>query len=308
MNVKSTKTYGMDVVRVTIGSFVLNIILTVIKLLVGFVFGSFSLISDGFHSLTDLVTDVVVVLGVKMGSNPPDEDHHYGHGKFETFAEMVVSLFIMGTGLSIIYVTIQEIFGLNSSSVLEFVEQKPVIIVSIVSIVIKEFLYRWTLRLSVKWKSSLLKTNAWHHRSDSISSFVVLLGMILMFFGFEQADVFGGFVVGCIIFITGIKFSKKVIQEFLEAAPNKDVRTSIQKVLDTFSVIHNYHNIRVRKMGSRLFMDMHIMLEPTMNLKEAHDISVEIELKLREVFGNKTNILVHLEPFEEKHHDLDDFS
>ena len=304
MTQKTKPDYQRDVFHLTLLSICFNVFLTIIKFLVGILFGSVSLFADALHSLTDLVTDFVVMLGVKLGNQPPDDDHHYGHGKFETFAELIVATFIFVAGASVVYTAFNALFSSQPQLLMNPI---PVVITCVASILVKELLFQITKKASIKWNSDILKTNAWHHRTDSLSSLVVIFGMIGVYFGFLKADLWAGILVGFFIVVMGVKIFKKVTMELLETTPHQNYRYKVAQVVNSFSMVKNCHNIRVRKMGSRLFMDMHIMVDPQLTVKVSHDLSVEIELKLREIFGNKTNILIHVEPFEKKHRDLSDF-
>ena len=280
-----------EVKKLTYLGMIINVFLIVIKFLGGIFFGSISLIADAFHTFSDFSTDILILWGVIIGSRPADSSHPFGHGKFETLA---------GTLLSIVLIVVGA--GIASESGKSVMSAKfmnpglPVLFVALISVITKEFLYQLTIKSAKQLDSMALYANAWHHRSDALSSIVVMVGVISSMFGFLPGDSIAGLFVGLMIIIIGIKFLSKAGKELMEGSVEGDVLQSIKSILDEHPDVKSWHKLRTRKVGRELFVDVHILVEPELNVNKGHQIAEEVESIVKKAFTRPVNVLTHVEP------------
>ena len=270
---------------------VTNTVLFVLKLSVGLLSGSMSLIADGIHSLSDMTTDLVVLLGVHIGLKEPDKTHPYGHGRAETFSAGFVALFLIFVGSAMIY---YAAVGIAKGNIAE--PHIAVLVVAIVSIIVKELLYKITKRVAVKSCSSALYANAWHHRSDALSSVVVLIGFISLKFGFNFGDQIAAIAVGLMIILVGVRVIVDCLRELTESAVDEDTIEHIKHIINAKSSIRQWHKLRTRTVGREVFLDLHILVDPDLNIAAAHEIAESLENALHEQIVRPVNITVHIEP------------
>ncbi len=276
---------------VTYLSVITNIVLFVIKMLVGLLSGSLALIADGIHSISDLATDVAVLMGIRFGSKKPDSEHPYGHGWAETFSAGFIALVLIVVGAVMIYYASVAI-AQNRVTVPRF----AVLIAAAVSIVAKEWLYRVTRKTAIVSHSSALYANAWHHRSDALSSVAVVIGFISLKFAFEHGDQVAAVVVGLMIVWVGVKVIGNSLGELTEAAVDSGTIEHIEKIIDNDSSIRHWHNLRTRTVGREVFLDLHILVDPHLTITAAHEIAERLENALHEQLARPVNIVVHVEP------------
>ena len=268
-----------------------NTVLFVLKLSVGFLTGSIALIADGIHSLSDMTTDLAVLLGVHFGSKEADQDHPYGHGRVETFSAAFIALFLVFVGSAMIYYAAIDI---TKGNVTDF--HIVVLIVAIVSIIVKELLYRVTKRAAIKSHSSALYANAWHQRSDALSSVAVVVGFISLKAGFNFGDQIAAIVVGLMIILVGVRVLVDCLRELTESAVDRDTIEHIKSIINADSSIRQWHKLRTRTVGREVFLDLHILVDPDLNIAAAHKISESLENTLHEQIARPVNITVHIEP------------
>ena len=281
----------------------LNFFLMISKFVGGIIFGSFGLIADAFHTLSDMATDLVLLWGVIVGSKPPDPSHPFGHGKFETLSGMVLSAILIGVGIGI---TREAGNSLMINSYLT--PGIPVILIAAVSVISKEFIFRKTIKTAVELDSTALHANAWHHRSDAMSSIVVIFGAVSSMFGFLPGDNIAGLFVGFMIFIVGIKFMYETGKELMETSVNKEIRISIQSIIDGHPKVKGWHQLRTRKVGRELFIDVHLLVNQDLSVSDGHLIAEEVEKIVRQTLKRPANIITHVEPdipFERRKSDSD---
>jgi len=272
-------------------SIVINIILTAAKMVIGFLAGSMAVVSDGIHSLSDMVTDVAVIFGVQLGSKEPDSEHPYGHGRIETFAGsfVAVALVIVGIGM-ICYAVV----GVAKGNII--VPTAGMFIVTITSIISKEWLYQITKKVAVRTHSSATYANAWHHRSDAFSSVAVLIGIVALKFGFKYGDQIAAIVVGLMIIWVGVSVVRDCLHELIEGSVDTEVVEHIQNIIKTNSQVRQWHKLRTRTVGRELFLDMHILVDPDLSIAAAHEIAESLEKAMHEQMTRPVNITVHVEP------------
>ncbi|MHC5172799.1 MAG: cation diffusion facilitator family transporter, partial [Planctomycetota bacterium] len=242
----------------------------------GLLVSSVSLVADGFHSLSDLATDAAVLVGVYFGSKEPDHEHPYGHGRIETFSAALVALVLILIGCGMIFKASMSIARMGDSNETSKTFGAVVIGISLISVVAKEWIYRWTRNIAVKTHSAALYANAWHHRSDALSSVAVLVGAIAVLFGYPLGDPIAAIAVG-------LSVDKKTIEQ-------------IEKIIASEGQILGWHKLRTRSLGREIFVDFHMLVDPDLNVIEAHRIADSLEQSLHQQITQPVNVMVHVEP------------
>jgi cation diffusion facilitator family transporter len=268
-----------------------NIALAVIKVVIGSLAGSLALVADGVHSLSDVATDAVVLLGLRLGSKEPDQSHPYGHGRAETFSAGLIALVLILVGGVMIYYATMAI-----ARDVVTIPRLAVLIAAIVSIAAKEWLYRATQKIAIQSHSPALYANAWHHRSDALSSVAVVIGFISLEFGFGHGDQVAAIAVGLMIIWVGVRVVSDSLRELSESAVDSDTIERIRDVINADSSIRQWHKLRTRTVGREVFLDLHILVDPDLNISAAHQISESLESALDEQITRPVNITVHIEP------------
>ena len=284
--------------RVTLLGLFANVLLFIIKVIAGLLGKSSAIIADGIHSLSDSATDIVVIFGLKMADKPPDSDHRYGHGKIETLSAFFISLFLIAVGFSLIWEGSHKFYNIILGEIPP-IPSWIVVGVAILSIAVKEYLYRKTLKRGEEIKSNAVIANAWHHRSDALSSIGVAIGVscaILLGGKWIILDPITSVIVSIFIIISGISISKTSIGELLESSLSEDVETEIVEISLKVEKVINPHEIRTRRIGKDIAIDMHIEVDKNLTVEEAHAICDELEKALRSHFGKSTFINIHCEP------------
>ncbi len=286
--------------RITLIGFWINFVLTVFKILAGIVGRSGAILADGVHSLSDFLTDLVVLLGFKLTERPEDECHNYGHGKYETLATIVISIFLAIVGLEILKSGIENIIAVSRGNLLP--QPKMIaLIAAAVSIVTKELLYRYTIKVGKKIKSSAVIANAWHHRSDSLSSLGALLGVGGAIVGGNRwiiLDPIASVIVSLFIFRVAYQVLKPAVNELMEASLQKEEKERIINILESFKDVKSYHKLRTRRIGAKAAIELHLLVDGQLNVRAAHDIATEIELNLKKELGESCIVTIHIEPEE----------
>lgn len=276
---------------VTYLGMVVNVLLAAVKVVVGLLVASLSLVADGIHSLSDLVTDGAVLLGSYLAARKPDRTHPYGHGRLETFSAVAIALLLIGVGGAMVYYATVAITKSQTA-----VAHWGMLVGALLSIVTKEALYRVTRRVAVESHSSALYANAWHHRSDALSSVAVLIGYVLLRFGYGYGDQLAAVAVGLMVVFVGVKVIGDALRELTEGAVDTETVRHIRDVIDANSAIRQWHRLRTRTVGREVFLDVHILVDPGLNVAEAHEITERLEHALDEQISRPVNITVHIEP------------
>lgn len=287
--------------RVTITGSIINFFLVIFKLLAGILGSSSAMIADAAHSLSDFASDIIVVLCVRISSKPEDEDHAYGHGKFETLAAVAIGLILLGTGIGLFWDGLSSILAHLQGGRLK----QPTwiaLIAAMASILIKEGLYHYTINAAKKADSNTLKVNAWHHRSDALTSLATVIGIggsMLPGDTWLILDPLAACVIS--LFIIGMSFSlmKPAIDELMEKSLPADDMAIIEGIITTAPGVQSYHHLRTRRMGMNRAVEVHIKLDGGISLREAHDIATAIEEAIKAELGEKTHIGIHMEPAKE---------
>lgn len=288
--------------RVTWIGFYINFGLSALKIIAGIAGKSTAMIADGIHSLSDFITDVIVVFFIRISGKESDHDHKYGHGKYETFATMLISGVLVIVAIGIFITGLSKIIYVLNGNMLE----QPGIMAlwaALGSIVVKEALYVYTRKMGEKINSSAVIANAWHHRSDAYSSIGTAVGIAGAIFLGEQwrvLDPIAGVVVSVFIFKVALDLGMPSIHELLEKALPYETEAEIEYIIELENDIVNYHNLKTRKIGDIFAIDVHIRIDQDTSFVRTHDIASELEKKLRKRFGQNTITNIHTEPFKIK--------
>ena len=297
-----TKTRTQKAQQVTWIGAIINVILSAYKILAGFFGNSSAMIADGMHSLSDLVTDVIVVIFFRISDAEKDDRHPYGHGKFETFSTFLIALVLFCVGLGIFYGGASKIVSVIQGETL----QKPEMIAfwaALISIVCKEGLFRYTKIVGKQINSQAIIANAWHHRSDAFSSIGVAIGIAgAIFLGDKWVvlDPIAGVVVSFFIMKTAIELSLPSVRELMETSLPKETVNKIETLILSDSEVKSFHKLRSRKIGEAFVVDVHIQLDNTISLVQAHNIAGALSQRIREEFGGKAQINIHTEPSKQE--------
>ncbi len=293
---------GQQATHITKIGIVWNVFLTVIKFFAGILGHSSALVADAIHSLSDFVSDIAVLAGLRIANKPKDDNHHYGHGKFETLTTLAITLTLFFAGALMLYESGQSLYKMSIGQY-PAVPKLITLWTALLSIGIKEGLYRYTLRTGKSINSPALITNAWHHRTDAFSSVAVSIGIAgSIFLGakWRLLDPAAAFFISIFIlhFATGI--FKTAIYELTEASLDKDINEEILQTAASIPGAINPHNMKTRKIGSNYAIEMHISVDAGLSIVEAHDIASDVENKLKERYGSETFISIHMEPYDQK--------
>ena len=282
---------GRQIKSITYIGIAVNIALAVVKVVIGSLAGSLALLADGVHSLSDVATDAVVLLGVRLGSKGPDQSHPYGHGRAETFSAGLIALVLVFVGGAMIYYATMAIARDEVTT-----PRLGVLIAAIVSIAAKEWLYKVTQKIAIQSHSPALYANAWHHRSDALSSVAVVIGFISLEFGFGHGDQAAAVAVGLMIIFVGVRIIGDCLHELTESAIDADTIEHIKNIINSDSSIRQWHKLRTRTVGREVFLDLHILVDPDLSIGAAHEIAESLENALHEQITRPVNITVHVEP------------
>ena len=287
--------------KVTWIGFFVNLILTAGKLIAGIFGNSAAMIADGIHSLSDFVTDFIVILFIRISGQERDKGHPYGHGKFETLASVLISVALLAVAIGIFTNSVQKIYATLQGETPE-VPEAIALIAAAVCIAVKEILYRYTAFVGKRIDSPAVIANAWHHRSDALSSIGTLAGIGGAFFlggKFAILDPIAAVIVSFFIAKVAFEIGFPKIQELLEASLPPDVEEEIIRIIRNTDKVRFLHHLQTRKIGSIYAIDVHIKLDHDISLVDAHDVATEIEEKLRQKYGKQTQINIHMEPLSE---------
>ncbi len=287
-------------IRVTILGMLVNLLLAGLKLGVGLVVGSVALLADAVHSLSDLSTDIVVIVGAKLGAKPADECHPYGHGKYETLAAFFIGVVLVGAGFYLAWQAGNSLYRQEQSF-----PGAGVIVVAAASIFAKEAVYQFTKRVARRLKSASLHVNAWHHRSDALSSVAVLFGAIAAQAGWGYGDQAAAIVVGLMVSGVGLKAIWDILVELSEGSVSDEEQTAIVSAIERVPGVRNWHRLRTRLVGREVFMDVHVRVDPALSVSEGHNICSAIERSIVDTTERPINVVVHCEPNQPSEDDSD---
>ena len=286
--------------RVTFIGFAVNLLLAGIKLAAGILGRSGAMVADAVHLFSDMATDVVVIAFAKISAKPKDEGHDYGHGKYETLATIIISLALAAVGTGILVNSIGAIRVVVDGGLLP----RPgtvALLAAAVSIVVKEILYRYTVREGRRVSSPSMIANAWHHRSDALSSLGTLAGIGCAYFLGDKwriADPIAALVVAVFIFKIAFDLIRTGLDELLERSLPEDVEEEILRVVAANPEVREPHNLRTRRIGASIAVEVHVRVDGAMSVCRSHELTEDIERRLRARFGEGTMIAIHVEPLK----------
>lgn len=296
--VKEDKTREKGIYRVTALGSLVNLLLLILKFIAGIVGNSAAMLADAIHSLSDFVTDIVVIILVKIAGKPIDRDHEYGHGKYETLATIFISMLLMVVALGILWNGASSIYHFAKGGTLPN-PSLIALIAAIVSIISKEWLYRYTVARGKEFQSEAVVANAWHHRSDALSSIGTatgIAGAILLGGKWRVLDPLAAIFVSLLIFHMSLNLLRNSLDELLEKSLPPQVENDILSIITSFEGVNSPHHLRTRKIGNYYSIEVHIRMDGNMSLKAAHATASSIEKALKNKFGQHTIINIHVEP------------
>ncbi|WP_081942251.1 cation diffusion facilitator family transporter [Spirochaeta lutea] len=284
--------------RVTLVGFMVNLLLSAGKLVAGILGHSGAMVADAVHSLSDVGTDVVVIGFIAISAKPRDRSHDYGHGKFETLASVIIG-FVLGAVAAGILVQSVNLFRDWAAGVILPRPEWFALVAAGVSILVKEGLFRYTRAVGNQVKSAAVTANAWHHRSDALSSVGTLLGIGGAYFlgdPWRILDPIAAVVVSLLIGKAAVDLVLPGLRELLEASLPEETKREIIDLVRTHAKVHDPHNLKTRRLGNAIVVEFHIRVHPAMTVQESHGITVQLEAELRHRFGAATQVTIHVEP------------
>jgi cation diffusion facilitator family transporter len=298
LNISYTKAERYRVTqKVTLVGAIVNIVLAAAQVIGGLLTQSQALIADGFHTLSDLVTDFVVLIAAKMASKDPDDDHPYGHERIETIATVVLGLALAGVAVGIALDAIQRL--MHPEKLLQ--PSSLAIVLALFGILCKEGLYRYTRSAGERINSSLLKANALHHRSDAISSVIVAIGVTAsVIFSIPWLDALAAIAVASLIFYMGAKLILDSAMELVDTAWDSDKVDAMLLTIGAISGVYSVHMLRTRKMSNNVLVDVHIQVSPHVSVSEGHHIAEQVMTKIHQEYDEVSDIVVHIDPEDDE--------
>lgn len=287
-----------EIRKITLWGSLVNLVLTVVKIIVGVMGRSAAMIADGIHSLSDLLSDVVVLVFTHMSSKGKDRDHSFGHGKFETLATLIVSVMLVAVGTDLMIGAIRSIIGFCRG---DDIPEPGIIalIAAVVSILSKEILYHATVKVGKKTGSTVVVANAWHHRSDAFSSIGAMAGIggaMLLGGRWTVLDPVASCVISVAIIVIAVRLALPSLAELLETSLPEDIEQEIVAIASAVKGVNDVHELKTRRNGISFIIDAHIAVNPDISIVEAHDIATDVEDALRSRYGQETQINIHVEP------------
>lgn len=287
-----------EIYRVTLVGSAGNLALLTFKFVAGFLGHSAAMVADAVHSLSDFFTDLIVLLFVKVSAKPQDESHDYGHGKFETLATLFVGLALVGAAIGIIVSGSVKFAHWLQGEALE-IPGMLALWAALISIIVKEILFRYTAAKGRKLNSQAMVANAWHHRSDALSSIGAAIGIggaILLGERWAVLDPLASIVVGGMLLKVAWDLLKGSLGELTDQSLSAEEEQEINAIITSFPEVSNPHNLRTRRIGNRIAIEAHVRMDGHLSLHVVHEQATAIEHKLKERFGRETLVTLHMEP------------
>ena len=269
-----------------------NIALSVLQIIVGWFAHSHSLLVDGFHSFSDLLSDVLVLFVARHSARAADDNHPYGHARLETLATLILGVMLLAIGGGFLYSAAERVISVESAPPVEMMA----LYVALLALVSKEWLFRYMLRVAKKANSAMLVANAWHSRSDAASSLVVAIGIGGSLMGFVYADLLAAAIVGALIVKMGWQFSYSALEELIDKGANAEEIEAIRRVIAETPGVIGLHDLRTRRMADRILVDAHVLVSPRISVSEGHRIAEQVRRHVRERCPEVLDMLVHIDP------------
>ena len=289
-----------EIYKVTLVGSAGNVALLTFKFIAGLLGHSSAMIADAVHSLSDFVTDVVVLVFVSISAKPQDQSHDYGHGKFETIASFLIGLALVAAATGIIVSGSLKLYDWWHGASLE-APGWIALWAALLSILVKELLYQYTAQKGRQLDSQVMIANAWHHRSDALSSIGAAIGIggaIWLGQRWTVLDPIASIVVGLMLVRVAWELLKTSIGELTESSLPTETEQEIERIIQSFTDVQEPHNLRTRRIGSRIAIEAHVRMDGHLPLSQVHERATAIEHKLKERFGAKTHVTIHMEPIK----------
>lgn len=290
-----------EIRRITVIGAVVNIILTVFKIIAGIFGRSAAMVADGIHSLSDLLSDIVVIVFTHISSKGKDRNHSFGHGKFETLATLIVSVILVAVGARLMTNGVKYIISILNGNT--FPSPGSIALwAAAISIILKEVLYHVTIHTARKVNSPVLSANAWHHRSDAFSSIGALVGIggaMILGERWTILDPIASCCISIAIIVVAVRMAAPCLAELLETSLPDETEQEIMATAISIQGVENIHELKTRRNGISYIIDAHIVVNPHISVTEAHNIATDVENALRAKYGNETQINIHIEPDKE---------
>lgn len=287
-----------EIYKVTLVGSAGNVALLTFKFIAGVMGHSSAMIADAVHSLSDFITDVIVLAFVHVSAKPQDEGHDYGHGKYETFATFIIGLALLAAATGIIVSGVAKLVDWAGGKQLA-APGWLALAAAVISIIVKEILYRYTVIRGKQLDSQALVANAWHHRSDALSSIGTTVGIggaILLGHRWTVLDPLASVLVGFMLVKVSVELLKSSMGELTESSLSSDIEKEIEDIICSFPDVSEPHNLRTRRIGNRFAIEAHVRMDGNTPLTVAHDKATAIEQRIRQRFGNQTHVTIHMEP------------
>ena len=278
--------------RATLVSAAWNIILSVLKIVFGYIGHSQALIADGIHSFSDLLTDFLILIAAKTGSKTADKNHPYGHGRIETASTIVVALVLIAVGAGLAIEAVNRIINQTSPRI----PDTYVLVVAFITLIINQWLYRYLLKLSIKIRSELLKSNALHHQSDVYTSIVVLLSVAASIAGYPLIDSIGAIIIALMIIHMGGGIIFRAFRELVDTAVDDEKLEKIKSIIGDTEGVKDLHQVRTRTIASDIFIDVHVLVDSHLSVSEGHFIGEQVEKNLIDQLHDVRDVVVHIDP------------
>lgn len=291
-------TREQEIYRVTLWGSVCNALLVAFKFVAGIWGNSSAMVADAVHSLSDFLTDILVIVFVRISAKPQDKDHHYGHGKYETVASFIIALGLAVVAIGIIVNGAKKLAAWLNGTDLE-APGRIALWAALLSIVLKEILFQYTIRRGKAIESQALVANAWHHRSDAISSIGAALGIggaLLLGNRWTVLDPIAGIVVGGLLIKTTVDLLRGNMSDLTEGSLPEETEQEILEIIRSTADVFDPHNLRTRRIGNGIAIEVHVRMKGDTPLQQAHEKASSIEQQLREHFGKHTYVNIHMEP------------
>lgn len=294
-------TREQEIYRVTIWGSLCNALLVAFKFAAGIFGNSAAMVADAVHSLSDFITDIIVLVFVRISAKPQDESHDYGHGKYETVASFLIALALGAAAVGIIVSGAKQFVAWLGGADLE-APHAIALWAALLSILLKELLFQYTIYKGKKIDSQALKANAWHHRSDALSSIGAAVGIggaLLLGNRWTVLDPLASIVVGAMLIKTTVDLLRGSMNDLTECSLPAETEQEIMAIAQSVTDVSDIHNLRTRRLGNRIAIEMHVRMKGTTSLREAHEHASLIESRLRDRFGRNTHVSIHMEPVKD---------
>lgn len=292
------QTRDQRIYRITLTGSIVNMVLLVLKFLAGILGHSAAMVADAVHSLSDFLTDLVVIAFVRLSSKPADEDHAYGHGKYETIATSLIGMALVVVAILLGWGGVEKIMRFCQGEALEMPDLIA-LVAALLSILLKEWIFRVTRKVAREVNSQALEANAWHHRSDALSSIGTAIGIggaLSLGSSWAVLDPIAAVAVSVLIFITAFRLLRQASGELLEESLPHEIEEKIVELVYRDPLVSDVHHLRTRRIGSIIAIEMHLRLPGEISLTESHQHATDIEKVLRQEFGAGTHVMLHIEP------------